>query len=99
MERIYLFLAKEGDQKREEEEKSINNSEMKKKPKKNDQQIKFIESNKENLNLKNFDLDFEVDPLLEKNSAKFDEGGALGLLINNLIVKKNTMNLLIFLID
>ena len=61
---------------------------MKKKQKKNDQQIKFIEPNKENLNLKTFDLDFEVDPLLEKNSAKFDEGGALGLLINNLIVIK-----------
>ncbi|KAJ9084056.1 hypothetical protein DSO57_1028172 [Entomophthora muscae] len=36
------------------------------------------------LNLKNFELDFAVDPLFKKTCADFDEGGARGLLLNHL---------------
>eukprot|EP00889_Picochlorum_renovo_P007100 jgi/Picre1/34130/NNA_001605.t1 len=38
------------------------------------------------LNVKKFDLAFAVDPLFHKTSAQFDEGGAHGLLLNNLSV-------------
>lgn len=34
----------------------------------------IIEANVKNLNVKGFDLDFEVDPLFKKMSAQFDEG-------------------------
>lgn len=30
------------------------------------------------------DLEFSVDPLFKKTSADFDEGGAMGLLMNHL---------------
>lgn len=36
------------------------------------------------INTNNYDLEFEVDPLFKKMSAAFDEGGAAGLLINQL---------------
>ncbi|DBB15061.1 TPA: hypothetical protein ACH3X3_004077 [Trebouxia sp. C0006] len=45
-----------------------------------------LEANVENLNVKKFDLTFAVDPLFHKTSAQFDEGGAKGLLLNNLSV-------------
>ena len=48
-----------------------------------------IEKNPENLLLKTFDTEFEVDPLFKKTSAAFDEGGARGLLLNNLSVYKD----------
>ena len=38
------------------------------------------------LHLKKFDLEFSVDPLFKKASADFDEGGARGLLLNNLAI-------------
>ena len=45
-----------------------------------------LESTLEALNVKKFDLAFAVDPLFHKTSAQFDEGGARGLLLNNLSV-------------
>ena len=45
-----------------------------------------LESSLESLNVKKFDLAFAVDPLFHKTSAQFDEGGAHGLLLNNLSV-------------
>ncbi|PVU92220.1 hypothetical protein BB559_003804 [Furculomyces boomerangus] len=36
------------------------------------------------ITLKKFDLELSVDPLFKKASADFDEGGASGLLLNNL---------------
>lgn len=36
------------------------------------------------LQIKKFDLEFTVDPLFKKTSADFDEGGAMGLLMNHL---------------
>lgn len=47
-----------------------------------------LESSLEALNVKKFDLAFAVDPLFHKTSAQFDEGGAHGLLLNNLSVYK-----------
>ncbi|GAB2215043.1 hypothetical protein Drorol1_Dr00019417 [Drosera rotundifolia] len=43
-----------------------------------------LESSFEALNLKKFDAAFAVDPLYHQTSAQFDEGGAKGLLLNNL---------------
>ena len=45
-----------------------------------------LESSYDALNVKKFDLAFAVDPLFHKTSAQFDEGGAKGLLLNNLSV-------------
>jgi len=36
------------------------------------------------LKVKKLDLEFTVDPLFKKTSADFDEGGAMGLLMNHL---------------
>jgi condensin complex subunit 2 len=36
------------------------------------------------LQIKKFDLEATVDPLFKKTSADFDEGGAMGLLMNHL---------------
>ena len=47
-----------------------------------------LEGSLEALNVKKFDLAFAVDPLFHKTSAQFDEGGAHGLLLNNLSVYK-----------
>ncbi|KAL6779024.1 hypothetical protein ACKKBF_B19105 [Auxenochlorella protothecoides x Auxenochlorella symbiontica] len=41
-----------------------------------------LESSLDALNLKQFDLAFDVDPLFQQTSAQFDEGGAQGLLLN-----------------
>ncbi|KAK9722168.1 hypothetical protein K7432_002881 [Basidiobolus ranarum] len=41
------------------------------------------------LTLKQFDLEFSVDPLFKKTSADFDEGGARGLLLNHLSIHNN----------
>ena len=43
-----------------------------------------LEKNLNNINLKSFDLEFDVDPLFHKMSMAFDEGGAKGMLLNNL---------------
>ncbi|OVA03419.1 Condensin complex subunit 2/barren [Macleaya cordata] len=46
--------------------------------------ISTLESSFEALNVKKFDVAFAVDPLYHQTSAQFDEGGAKGLLLNNL---------------
>ncbi|GLT94088.1 hypothetical protein SLE2022_118480 [Rubroshorea leprosula] len=43
-----------------------------------------LELSFEALNIKKFDVAFAVDPLYHQTSAQFDEGGAKGLLLNNL---------------
>ncbi|EDQ86567.1 uncharacterized protein MONBRDRAFT_28164 [Monosiga brevicollis MX1] len=43
-----------------------------------------LEKNPQVLNVKKFDLAFDVDPLFKHMSAAFDEGGARGLLLNHL---------------
>lgn len=54
-----------------------------------------IETNLKNLNVNQFDLAFEVDPLFHKTSAAFDEGGAAGLLLNHLFVRDDSCELLL----
>jgi condensin complex subunit 2 len=46
--------------------------------------VSTLESNITALNLKKIDVEFEVDPTFRATSAAFDEGGARGLLLNNL---------------
>ncbi|KAL2331859.1 hypothetical protein Fmac_019440 [Flemingia macrophylla] len=46
--------------------------------------LSTLESSFEVLNVKKFDVAFAVDPLYRQTSAQFDEGGAKGLLMNNL---------------
>jgi len=48
--------------------------------------INTLEANPDSLDVKKFDLEFDVDPLFRKTSAAFDEGGARGLLLNHLSV-------------
>ncbi|KAI9229203.1 MAG: condensin complex subunit 2/barren [Piptocephalis tieghemiana] len=43
-----------------------------------------LEKNFDRITLKKYDLEFSVDPLFQKTSADFDEGGARGLLLNHL---------------
>ncbi|KAA8527002.1 hypothetical protein F0562_008769 [Nyssa sinensis] len=46
--------------------------------------LSTLEPSYESLNVKRFDVAFAVDPLYHQTSAQFDEGGAKGLLLNNL---------------
>ncbi|XP_030539605.1 condensin complex subunit 2 isoform X2 [Rhodamnia argentea] len=46
--------------------------------------LSTLEPSFEALNVKKFDVAFLVDPLYHQTSAQFDEGGAKGLLLNNL---------------
>ncbi|KAK9074066.1 hypothetical protein SSX86_006663 [Deinandra increscens subsp. villosa] len=46
--------------------------------------LSTLESSFDTLNVKKFDVAFAVDPLYHQTSAQFDEGGAKGLLLNNL---------------
>ncbi|OIW05910.1 hypothetical protein TanjilG_23696 [Lupinus angustifolius] len=46
--------------------------------------LSTLESSFEVLNVKKFDAAFAVDPLYRQTTARFDEGGAKGLLMNNL---------------
>lgn len=39
-----------------------------------------------------YDLEYEIDPLFQQTSAKFDEAGAKGLLLNNLSVNIVVIN-------
>eukprot|EP00911_Craspedida_sp_UC1_P002897 UC1_evm1s2114 len=57
--------------------------------KKSNRSVNTIETNPSALNVKKFDLEFDVDPLFHKTSAAFDEGGARGLLLNHLAVRSN----------
>ena len=45
------------------------------------------ERNPKALDISTFDLEFEVDPLFQKTSAAFDEGGVEGLLLNHLCIR------------
>lgn len=47
-----------------------------------------LESNLAALNLKKLERSFGIDPLFHRTSAKFDAGGARGLLLHNLSVRE-----------
>jgi len=48
-----------------------------------------------NINVNKFDLEFEVDPLFQKTSATFDEGGTGGLLLNHLHCRDDTSEIVL----
>eukprot|EP00117_Sycon_ciliatum_P015885 scpid28676/ scgid15559/ Condensin complex subunit 2; Barren homolog; Chromosome assembly protein xCAP-H; Chromosome-associated protein H; Non-SMC condensin I complex subunit H len=54
-----------------------------------------VEQNTEALNVKKFDLEFEVDPLFSKTSATFDEGGPKGLLLNQLSTRGDSCDVIL----
>ncbi|KAG7638244.1 Condensin complex subunit 2 [Arabidopsis thaliana] len=55
-----------------------------KQPEKKISPLSTLEPSFDGLNVKKFDVAFAVDPLYHQTSAQFDEGGAKGLLLNNL---------------
>ncbi|XP_017979600.1 PREDICTED: condensin complex subunit 2 [Theobroma cacao] len=69
-----------GDNTNNREERSCNKKESERKI----SPVSTLESSFEALNVKKFDVAFAVDPLYHQTSAQFDEGGAKGLLLNNL---------------
>jgi condensin complex subunit 2 len=54
-----------------------------------------VEQNLKNLNINNFDLEFDVDPLFRKAAAELDEGGTESLLIHTLPIRGMTCELLL----
>ncbi|XP_067656794.1 condensin complex subunit 2-like [Haliotis asinina] len=54
------------------------------KKKKKVRKSRTVETNLKNISVNKFDLEFEVDPMFQVMSAAFDEGGASGLILNNL---------------
>lgn len=50
-----------------------------------------LESNIEALNGKKLDKEMLVDPLFQKTSAAFDQGGARGLLLNHLAISSGSL--------
>ncbi|WCJ37529.1 Condensin complex subunit 2 [Euphorbia peplus] len=65
-------------------ENSQDDGHSKKESEKKVSPLSTLESSFEALNVKKFDVAFAVDPLYHHTSAQFDEGGAKGLLLNNL---------------
>ncbi|CAH2059784.1 unnamed protein product [Thlaspi arvense] len=64
---------------------SVENATNQKKPtEKKISPLSTLEPSFDTLNVKKFDVAFAVDPLYHQTSAQFDEGGAKGLLLNNL---------------
>ncbi|CAN8247681.1 unnamed protein product [Cochlearia groenlandica] len=61
-----------------------NATNRKKQPEKKISPLSTLEASFDSLNVKKFDVAFVVDPLYHQTSAQFDEGGAIGLLLNNL---------------
>ena len=59
-------------------------------PKKNPKNSKgerYIETNINNISSNNYDLEFDLDPMFEKNSKQFDGADSKGLLLSKLTVK------------
>ena len=52
---------------------------------------KHIENNVERLNIKKFDLEFEIDPLFSKMTEKFSGAGAKSLLLKSLPVNEQIL--------
>ncbi|KAN0028103.1 hypothetical protein ACTFIV_009934 [Dictyostelium citrinum] len=76
--------ANDDDDDDKDKENEENKNKNKKKKKKSG--INTLEQNIDNITIKKFDIQFMVDPLFGKTSAAFDEGGAKGLLLNNLSI-------------
>ena len=48
-----------------------------------------LEMDHKKLDLKHYDLEFDIDPLFKNMTAKFDNSGARSLLLNNLVLDSN----------
>eukprot|EP00828_Plagiopyla_frontata_P020101 TRINITY_DN2568_c0_g1_i12.p1 TRINITY_DN2568_c0_g1~~TRINITY_DN2568_c0_g1_i12.p1 ORF type:complete len:331 (-),score=108.66 TRINITY_DN2568_c0_g1_i12:151-1143(-) len=80
------LIEQEGDQENDNNNDEQNEPNSKKPTKiyKDEDGQKTLEKNLTNLNVAKYDLEFEIDPLFQKNSAKFDEQGAKSLLLNSI---------------
>ena len=77
-------------EKSKEEEGGENEiNEKKEKDKRRNNGICTIEKDVRKLNLTQYDLEFEIDPLFKSMASKFNESGAKGLLLNNFPLNDN----------
>lgn len=74
-----------------EEQKELEQEQMRKRKLANTGGENTLEKNPAALDTNKYDLEFEIDPLFQQTSAKFDEAGAKGLLMNNLTINENLM--------
>lgn len=74
-------------EKQQEEGQEMEQEQLRKKKMANTGGEATLEKNVNNIDTNKYDLEFEIDPLFQQTSAKFDEGGAKGLLLNNLAVR------------
>ena len=79
-------------EKKDKENEDVDGEEKNQKEKKihnNNNGVNTIEENHEKLNLTKYDLEVDVDPLFKAMTAKFNESGARGLLLNTLPLDGN----------
>ena len=50
-----------------------------------------MEKNPKSLDVNNFDVEFDIDPLFRKTSAAFDDGGVEALLFTHLSIRYNIL--------
>ncbi|CAD8166120.1 unnamed protein product [Paramecium octaurelia] len=75
----------------QEEQQEYEQEQLRKKKLQNTGGENTLEKNQANIDTNKYDLEFEIDPLFQQTSAKFDEAGAKGLLMNNLTINENLM--------
>ena len=74
---------------KENEDEGEEKTQKEKKIHTNNNGVNTIEENHEKLNLTKYDLEVDVDPLFKAMTAKFNESGARGLLLNTLPLDGN----------
>ncbi|CAD8170330.1 unnamed protein product [Paramecium pentaurelia] len=79
------------DKQNQEVEQEFEQEQLRKKKLHNTGGENTLEKNQANIDTNKYDLEFEIDPLFQQTSAKFDEAGAKGLLMNNLTINENLM--------
>ena len=79
----------------DEDNSNDNNEKIQTKVIKRNHSTKTIEKNISALNQEELDCDHLADPLFHKMSQAFDEGGAKGMLMNNM-VSKYYINIILF---
>ena len=87
----FKFLGGLNRNEKKDKENEDENEEKKKEKKihNNNNGVNTIEENHEKLNLTKYDLEVDVDPLFKAMTAKFNESGARGLLLNTLPLDGN----------
>ncbi|CAD8092268.1 unnamed protein product [Paramecium sonneborni] len=79
------------DKQNQDVEQEFEQEQLRKKKLQNTGGENTLEKNQSNIDTNKYDLEFEIDPLFQQTSAKFDEAGAKGLLMNNLTINENLM--------